>query len=209
MRFRPSRRRAGMRPGSAASRRPHQCARSWRACRRYLCQAGLASSRSACRPLRCGRAACRTWGYKPDAQNMQFTRYSGIPAWNPIKAAQRFRDGDLSGAISAACGAVDTVTSSVYRAAGLGDPGKASFQERCTRSLEARKVISEAEKQLRALGWDDADGRLFGQKMKGAMNQGAYVMQTLRSKMGDVHGTKPILKPLVFDALKWAEILLR
>lgn len=131
------------------------------------------------------------------------------PRADLIKAAQRFRDGDLSGAISAACGAVDTVTSSVYRDAGLGDPGKASFQERCNRSLEAREVISEAEKQLRALGWDEADVRPFGHNLKGALNQGAYVMQTLRSKMGDVHGTKPILKPLVFDALKWAEILLR
>lgn len=34
-------------------------------------------------------------------------------------------------------------------------------------------------------------------------------MQTLRSKMGDVHGTKPILKPLLFDSLKWAGILVR
>ncbi|CAB3724000.1 hypothetical protein LMG22037_05013 [Paraburkholderia phenoliruptrix] len=64
-----------------------------------------------------------------------------------IKAAQRFRDGDLSGAISAACAAVDTVTSSIYRDAGLGDPGRASFQERCNCSLEAREVISETQKQ--------------------------------------------------------------
>jgi len=41
------------------------------------------------------------------------------------------------------------------------------------------------------------------------MNQGAYVIQTLRSNMGDFHGTKPILKPLVFDCLKWIELMLR
>lgn len=41
------------------------------------------------------------------------------------------------------------------------------------------------------------------------ISQGAYVMQSLRSRMGDVHGTKPILKPLVFDFLKWAELMLR
>lgn len=34
-------------------------------------------------------------------------------------------------------------------------------------------------------------------------------MQTLRSKMGDAHGTKPVWKPLVFHALKWAELYLR
>jgi hypothetical protein len=31
----------------------------------------------------------------------------------------------------------------------------------------------------------------------------------LRSNMGDVHGTKPVLKALVFDCLKWAELMLR
>jgi hypothetical protein len=34
-------------------------------------------------------------------------------------------------------------------------------------------------------------------------------MQTLRANMSDVHGTKPVLKPLVFDSIKWAEILVR
>jgi hypothetical protein len=34
-------------------------------------------------------------------------------------------------------------------------------------------------------------------------------MQTLRAQMGDVHGSKPILKPLVFDVVKWAELFVR
>jgi len=34
-------------------------------------------------------------------------------------------------------------------------------------------------------------------------------MQALRSRMGDVHGTKPILKPLVCDSIKWAELIVR
>lgn len=38
-------------------------------------------------------------------------------------------------------------------------------------------------------------------------SEGAYVMQTLRSHMGDVHGTKSILRSLVFDCLRWAELL--
>ncbi len=43
------------------------------------------------------------------------------------KGAQRLRDGDLSGAISSACGALDAATSAIYASAGLGDPTKASF----------------------------------------------------------------------------------
>lgn len=131
------------------------------------------------------------------------------PRADLVKAAQRFRDGDLSGAISAACGAVDAITSSIYAACSLGDSTKASFQERCNKALEACKMLLSIEDQLRDLAWDDATLKQFVQNFKGALNQDSYVMQILRSKMGDVHGTKPILKPLVFDALKWAELLVR
>jgi hypothetical protein len=125
------------------------------------------------------------------------------------KAAQRLRDGDMSGAISCACGAVDAATSAIYNSASLGDPTAGSFQERCKQALAASGVIPKLEKNLRELGWNDTDIKMFEKNFEGAMNQGAYVMQTLRSRMGDVHGTKPILKPLVFDCLKWAELLLR
>ena len=129
-----------------------------------------------------------------------------IPRADLVKAAQRFRDGDLGGAISAACGAVDSAVALVYSQQGLGDPSKASFQEGCNVALGA---VANFDAPLRALGWDDATLKPFLQNFKGALNQGAYVMQVLRSKMGDVHGTKPILKPLVFDALKWADLFVR
>ena len=65
-----------------------------------------------------------------------------------LKAAQRFRDGDLSGAISAACGAVDSATSLVYQQAKLGDPGAASFQERYKRASSAKGVIPALEELI-------------------------------------------------------------
>ena len=126
-----------------------------------------------------------------------------------IKAARRLRDGDLSGAISSACSALDAVTSSIYDSANLGDPKNASFQERCKRSLDAKGVVPRMEQDLHELGWNDKDIKLFRKSFESALNHGAYVMQSLRSRMGDVHGTKPILKPLVFDCIKWAELILR
>jgi len=126
-----------------------------------------------------------------------------------VKAAQRFRDGDLSGAVSAACGAVDSVTTKVYFEQNLGDPGSASFQERCKRAVSARGVIPAMENELRKLGWKEENIVPFKKNFEGALNQGAFVVQTLRSSMGDVHGTKPILRPLVFDSIKWAELLIR
>jgi len=125
------------------------------------------------------------------------------------KAAQRLRDGDLSGAISSVCGALDAATSEIYSSAGLGDPAKVSFQKRWKCSFKERGVIPKMEEQLRELGWKQQKIRFFCENFESAMNHGAYVMQTLRSNMGDVHGTKPIFKSLVFDCLKWAELMLR
>lgn len=46
------------------------------------------------------------------------------------KAASRLRDGDLIGALSAACGALDAVTSDIYSRHDLGDAGKAAQSSR-------------------------------------------------------------------------------
>jgi hypothetical protein len=52
-----------------------------------------------------------------------------------LKAATRFRDGDLGGALAAACGAVDAVTTKIYAQKSLGDHGNASFQEKVKKTL--------------------------------------------------------------------------
>lgn len=124
-----------------------------------------------------------------------------------LKAAARFRDGDLSGAISGACGAVDSATSLVYQQMNLGDPTQASFQERCRKAVQARGVFIDLDEQLKSLDWHKNDIIPFRKNLESALNQGAYIMQTLRSHMGDVHGSKPILKSLVFDCMRWAELI--
>lgn len=126
-----------------------------------------------------------------------------------IKAATRLRDGDLSGAVSAACAAVDAVTSNIYQLKNLGDEGIASFQEKISRSLEALNTLGDLEQQLVDLGWNQTDANILSKNLRGSLNQAAFVLQSLRSKMGDVHGTKPILKPLVFDSIKWATLIVR
>jgi len=125
-----------------------------------------------------------------------------------LKAAQRFRDGDLSGAITAACGAVDSACARVYAAhPPLGHSGDASFQEKVSKSLEAHGTLTVLETELSELGWPPEGVRRFRENLKGSLNQAAYIMQTLRSRMGDVHGSKPTLEALVFDSIKWATII--
>lgn len=126
-----------------------------------------------------------------------------------IKAATRYRDGDLSGALSAACGAVDSLTVKIYQKHGLGDAAKASFQERCKVSLNEVGVFDAVNQELRDIEWKESGLVPFGKNFEGALNQAAFIMQTLRANMADVHGTKPVFKPLVFDSIKWAQVLVR
>lgn len=124
-----------------------------------------------------------------------------------IKAAQRFRDGDLSGALSSACAAVDSVTSAIYQEKGLGDAHKASFQERCKVAINSG--LDDVKNELDNIEWKESGVLPFCKNLEGSLNQAAFVMQTLRANMSDVHGTKPVLRPLVFDSIKWAEIIVR
>ncbi len=126
-----------------------------------------------------------------------------------VKASERLRDGDLSGAVSAACGAVDSVTSEVYLQKSLGDPGGASFQEKVNKSLKVQNVFSKMESELSSIGWTRQELTPFKENLRKSLGQAAYVMQTLRSKMGDVHGTKPSLRALAFDSIKWAALIIR
>ena len=126
-----------------------------------------------------------------------------------LKAATRLRDGDLGGALGAACAAVDSATNAVYTDHGLGPPSGDSFQARCTKALKATRTISRLPDELTVMGWSKLEADKLSKNLQGALNQGAYVMQALRSGMSDVHGSKRVLNPLVYDALKWAALIVR
>lgn len=127
-----------------------------------------------------------------------------------VKAAIKFRDGDLSGAVSSACAAVDSVTARVYQDNNLGDSSKSqSFQEKCNKSLVAIGVFEAIDRQLSEIQWKEPDIKQFKENLKGTVSQAAFVMQKLRSDMSDAHGTKPVIKPLVCDSIKWSQIIVR
>ena len=123
-----------------------------------------------------------------------------------LKAAERVGH-DPSGAVTSACAAIHAITAQVYAVQGLGNPGDASFQERVNRSLEAIGAMAAYEHDLIELGWEAQKAKQLAHNLKGSISQAANVMQTLRSGMGDVHGTKRTLEHLVFESLKWAVII--
>ena len=123
------------------------------------------------------------------------------------KASQRLRDGDLSGAISSAAAVVETGCAEVYAQKRLGSPDADSFQEKVSKSLAASGVFEKIQKELESKSWTETDARILVENLKGSLNQAAFVMQKLRSNMGDVHGSKEVYQPLAYDSLKWASII--
>ena len=69
------------------------------------------------------------------------------------------RDGDYSGAISSACGAIDAVTAEIYTQKGWGKPGKASFQERVVNCLNELNVYTKLVHELKDLGWEPSNSK--------------------------------------------------
>ncbi len=127
-----------------------------------------------------------------------------------IKAATKFRDGDLNEAILSAYAAVESVIARVYRDNGLGEVDYSkSFQHRCKKALEATGVYIAIDGQLTGIEWKEGDIKVFGANLEGSLNQAAYVLQLLRNNMSNAHGTKPVIKPLAFDSIKWSQIIVR
>lgn len=123
-------------------------------------------------------------------------------------ALGRLVDGDRDGALAAACSAVETAAADVYRKQSLGDPASGdSFQNKAMAAISACAKLPALEAELVSLGWDPKDADRLRKNLTSMLNQAAYVMQSLRSRMSDVHGAKPALESVVFDALKLASIL--
>jgi len=82
-------------------------------------------------------------------------------------------------------------------------------QELVKKSIDALGVKHCLMRELTEIGWPESDSKPLSSNIEGSLNQTAFVMQKLRSDMGDVHGTKPIISALVYDSIKWSSLLLR
>jgi len=136
----------------------------------------------------------------------ELARVSQAARTELVRAAARVPH-DPSGAITAACGAIDTLTRAAYAAHNLGNHGDASFQEAVARSLEAKGVWTNLAAELTALGWDPNRVQQFVHNARGSINQAAFVMQTLRTHMGDAHGARATLDEMVFTSIKMAVVI--
>jgi hypothetical protein len=118
------------------------------------------------------------------------------------RATARLIDGDYSGAITSACGAVDLVTQQVYEKYTIGDPGKVAFQAKVNTALKQLHVFEDMEQEFIALGMRQADASSIVSDLRNTTNHAAQALQVLRRAMGDTHGSKPALRNTAYDAIK-------
>lgn len=123
------------------------------------------------------------------------------------RAIARLVENDCSGAITSACGAVDLATQTIYERDKIGDPGKVSFSAKVNTALNHLDVWGEMKKELLSLGIPENDASDIVDNFKRATNHSAQTLQILRKRMGDVHGSKPAIRRIAYDAIKWSSAI--
>ena len=123
------------------------------------------------------------------------------------RAMSRLIDGDYSGAITSACGAVELVTLAIYMNHNLGNPGNTSFQAKVNTAFKRLDVFEEMSDEFVSIGMDPEKASAVVEQMKKASNHAAHALQVLRHAMGDAHGSKPALRQTAYDAVKWSSAI--
>jgi len=117
------------------------------------------------------------------------------------KALSRLAMGDYSGAVGAACGAVDSVTQRLYEERGLGTPPN-SFQAKVNTLLGPLWENLQERFVEDGMGAGDAE-ELVGH-LRGNCNASAHALQVMRRTLGDVHGDRPATVQTAYHAIKAA-----
>lgn len=123
------------------------------------------------------------------------------------KATKRLVDGDETGAITSACGAVDSLMQELYSKHGLGDPAQVAFAAKVNTAAQRLSIFDQMKNEFIALGMTEANAESLVNDMRKGTNHAAQMLQTLRRTMGDVHGSKPALRRTAYDAIKWASAI--
>ncbi len=123
------------------------------------------------------------------------------------KATKRLVDGDYTGAITAACGAVDTETQRIYRDHPELGPAPISFSAKVNTVLRYLGAYDDMKSEFEEIGMTAKDATDAVAEIQKTTNHAAQALQVLRRCMGDVHGSKPALRQSAYDTIKWASAI--
>jgi hypothetical protein len=122
------------------------------------------------------------------------------------KAITRLTANDESGAITAACGAVDATTTALYEKHALGE-SSASFQAKVNTALNRLGIFEKLESQLKEISIKQNDAKKIREEIHQAAKHATEALQVIRRTLGDVHGSKPAYKKIAYDTIKWASAI--
>jgi hypothetical protein len=122
------------------------------------------------------------------------------------KAMSRLASNDESGAVTAACGAVDATASALYQKHNFGEP-PGSFQSKVNTALNRLRVFEKLEQELIEVGVQPGDAHKIADEIHQATKHAVEALQVVRRTTGDVHGTKPTYTRLVYDSIKWSSAM--
>ncbi|HHT9106796.1 MAG TPA: hypothetical protein ACFYD7_13140 [Candidatus Wujingus californicus] len=120
---------------------------------------------------------------------------------------RRYRDGDISGAITAICGVVDSLTEEQYAANSLGNHRTDSYQVRISKTFSA--LETEYRRPLDGSNLSPDEINLLWRNHKQAVNQAAYVLASFRRQFSDVHGSRNAPPELLQRAMDCAVFIVR
>lgn len=123
------------------------------------------------------------------------------------KCLKRFRNGDVTGAMTSICGAVDSLTAQVYNDYNLGNHRRDSYQPRVVNSVDVFE--SNYKEPLLDTRISEEDANLMWHNHRQAVNQAGYVLASLRREFSDVHGEQESNPILVQRALDCAVFIIR
>lgn len=121
-------------------------------------------------------------------------------------AIDRLVNGDESGAITSACGAVDTATTAIYQKQNWGPPPD-SFQAKVNTVMGKLNIFAEMEKELTEIGVKAEDAQVIAKELHETTKHAANALQVIRRTLGDVHGKKPTYVRLSYDSVKLASAI--
>jgi hypothetical protein len=120
------------------------------------------------------------------------------------KAARRYRDGDLDGAMTTIVGLVDETTGKIWAAHALGDHKAASYHKRVVKAQATREAAFRAS----LAGMDAGEAGRTWDAQKRAVNGAGEVLAAYRRNYADVHGAKSPDAELVEAALHAAALVI-
>lgn len=123
------------------------------------------------------------------------------------KCLKRFRDGDLSGAMTSICSIVDSLTEEVYNRKGIGNHKEDSYQTRVSKAFNVFET--GYKKELVNNGIDHDEVKRIWENHKKSISQAAYVLGAFRRELSDVHGERKSSPSAIQKAIDCAIFIIR